>query len=98
MTVARTSLEAYYNEIKDKKEVSQDKKILQAVKEIQPCTCKQLELKTGLPINVVSRSVFNLKNKSKEIEMYFEAKCKVTGRKAQHYIVKGTEIIERKDL
>lgn len=81
------SAKVYHEEIKGEKEESQDEVVRKAVAMCQPCTYRQLQQVTGYEVNVLSRSLNNCKKKE-WIEVYFSAKCPISGRKASHYKVK----------
>jgi hypothetical protein len=86
MGVSPTSAKVYHDEIKGEKEESQDHVIYKAMQKFcNPVTARQIQKVTGLEINVVSRSVNNLCKKKEMIELYFTAKCPITGRKVAHY-------------
>lgn len=86
--VSTNSIEIYNSEIKGSKEENQDEVILKALLKEQPCTAVQLEkVLPQFKINVITRSLYNLREKKKLIEVYFTAKCKITNRKAAHYRV-----------
>jgi hypothetical protein len=89
MTVASTSAIVYHTEIKGYKENSQDQIILKAMirigrastmREIQEAT--RFEGEKELEINVVSRSLNNLRTKLKKID-FFDAVYK--NRRVHHY-------------
>lgn len=86
--VSPNSKEVYHNEIKGTKEETQDEQILRYVAELQPCTAIQIERAyPQFRINVITRSLYNLREKKGLIEVAFSDKCKVTNRKAAHYKV-----------
>lgn len=87
-----TSINVYHEEIKGRKENSQDKIVLQTIQKLGTCTGRQIQESTGLEINVISRSLNNLwtgkrNNNVPLIEKYFAAKCPLTGRKVFHFRV-----------
>jgi hypothetical protein len=86
--VATTSIEVYYSEIKGSKEENQDETILKALLKAQPCTAVQLEkVLPQFKINVITRSLYNLRVKKELIEVAYTDKCNITKRKAAHYRV-----------
>lgn len=86
MSVSPNSKEVYHNEIKGDKEESQDDIILNLLAKHQPCTAVQIEkVYPKFKINVITRALYNLREKKKLIEVYYSAKCKITNRKAAHY-------------
>lgn len=91
MTVASTSKENYHKEIKGARENSQASKVFQAMKELgRGCTMRQIQEKTGMEINEVSRSLNNLRIKHKVID-FFDALATYNGKtkRVHHYFVKG---------
>jgi predicted ArsR family transcriptional regulator len=93
--VADTSIEVYHSEIKGAHEETENKKVLAAISEMEPCTGRQISEKTGIENSAVARSLNNLKNR-KRIEVYFSANCKITGRRAQHYKIKRDQNTQTK--
>jgi len=93
--VSETSIYNYHNEIRGKKENSQDQIILKVIKELGKATAKMIQKKTGLEISSVSRSVNNLwsgKNgRNIEIEPIETGHCPITGRLAKFYSIVDTE-------
>jgi hypothetical protein len=88
--VSVNSIEIYHSEIKGDKEDNQDQVILKALLKNQPCTAVQLEKVLPQPqykINVITRSLYNLREKKKLIEVAYTDKCNITKRKAAHYRV-----------
>lgn len=95
MSVSPNSKEVYINEIKgDLKENGQDEIILNLLAKHQPCTAIHLEsvCPQKLKINVITRSLYNLRETKKIIDVYFSAKCKITNRKAAYYRIIPTQI------
>lgn len=89
MTASTTSKIVYNKEIKGKKEDSQDSIILKAMSKIgRACTMREIQELTGLEINVVSRSLNNLRTKAQLID-YFDADFK--GRRVHHYFIKQVD-------
>jgi hypothetical protein len=86
--VSPNSIKVYHEEIKGDKENSQDLIIIKALKANQPCTAVALErVLPQFKINVITRSLYNLRVIKNKIEIDFSDKCKITGRKAAHYRV-----------
>jgi predicted ArsR family transcriptional regulator len=91
--VSSTSLESYHNEIKGKKDKTENKKVLACLlKNGVSLTGRQISHETEIENSNVARCLNDLKKEGK-VEVTIYAKCKLTGRKAQHYRVKGTEIL-----
>jgi predicted ArsR family transcriptional regulator len=84
--VADTSIEVYRSEIRGHKENCENHLVLKHIEKHFPCTGRQISQGTGIENSAVARSLNNLK-KSEKIEAMFVAKCKITGRQAQHYII-----------
>lgn len=89
--VSQTSGKVYHEEIKGVKEDSQAEIVFKAIVRIgRACTMREIKDKCGLEINVVSRSLNNLRVKENRIE-YFDADATVNGktRRVHHYMVKS---------
>lgn len=107
--VSETSIHNYHNEIRGKKENSQDQIILKAIEKLGPSTCRMIQKETGLEINVVSRSINNLwsgKNgRNVKIKSFGNSCCPITGRLAKVYsliedekkFVNKLQIVRKKD-
>jgi signal transduction histidine kinase len=94
MTVAPTSAITYHKEIKGYKENSQASIVFQAMKELgRGCTMRQIQGKTGMEINELSRSLNNLRTKRKVID-FFDALSTYNGKtkKVHHYFIKGEAV------
>jgi predicted ArsR family transcriptional regulator len=90
MAVASTSKIVYITEIKGQKEDTENMKVLHAIAVLEPCTGRQVSHLKDLENSAVARSLNNLK-KEGLIEVYFKAKCRLTGRPAQHYRLKKNQ-------
>lgn len=89
MTVASTSAKVYKEEIKGAKEDSQAEIVYKAIVRIgRACTMREVQEYTKFEINVVSRSLNNLK-KADKID-YFDADANTKGkvRRVHHYMIK----------
>lgn len=88
--VNHNSIEVYHSEIKGDKESSQDKLIYLALLQIgKPATMRMIQRhlkdrRIELEVNVMSRSMANLKEGKGEFKIYWvvDGECEVTKRKA----------------
>lgn len=92
--VANTSIVNYHNEIKGKKENSQDNLVLSAFVALgKPATCRMVQkylrgIDYDLESSTIARSTNNIhsgKLKKPQIIFVGEFECEVTGRIANHY-------------
>lgn len=87
--VSSTSKEVFHNEIKGNKDNSQNKEVFAVIKSFgRACTMREIQEKSGLEINVVSRTLNNLRTKLKVID-FFDAVSSSGGkpRKVHHYFI-----------
>jgi len=89
-----TSINCYHDHISGWRENSENKIIYEAIKRIQPCTCRMLSRETGIENSDVARSLNNLWDKLKPppIQKSHRGHCPITGVEVQFYHINGAQL------
>lgn len=88
MSAAKTSIANYHGKIKGKHEESQNEILFKGIKEIQPCTARQVfnHIHCSIELSSCVRSINNLK-KQNRIEVAKIAPCPISTTRCQFYKV-----------
>lgn len=91
---AETSINCYHDHVKGFKENSENKKIYEALKRIQPASCRMLSKDTGIENSDCARSLNNLWYglKPPPIQKSHKGKCPVSGITVQFYHIQNGQI------
>lgn len=86
---AQTSINCYRDHVKGFKENGEDEKIYEALKRIQPASCRMLSKDTGIENSDVARSLNNLWHglKPPPIQISHRGKCPISGITVKFYFI-----------
>lgn len=92
--VAETSRNCYFNHVKGFKENGENKIIFEALRLIQPATCRQLAIATGIENSATARTLNNLwfKLTPPPIHVSHTGTCPISGKTVKFYEVSDRQL------